>query len=82
MARIVSFTPIARGDDRVHGPVNCGFKIIDVEGQRLLQLDTYGSADRMITGKVSQSIQLDGDGAAELLKLLRQAFPHLDRSGT
>ena len=49
--------------------------MFDIENKRILQLDTYGSEDRQIPDKVSQSIQIDREGAATLLKLIRDAFP-------
>lgn len=42
---------------------------------RRVQLDTYGSADRKLAQKVSQSIQLDREGALELLRIMETAFP-------
>lgn len=61
----------------VHGEVDCGWRIFTSEGQTYLQMDTYGSAERELTGKVSQSVQIDGRAAAELLDILRLAFPEL-----
>jgi hypothetical protein len=40
-----------------------------------LQLDTYGSQQRVIPGKVSQTIQLDVQSARELKRLLERTFP-------
>jgi hypothetical protein len=42
-------------------------------------LETYGSNSRAIPGKVSQSIELDEAGAAELMSIIGQAFPGLNR---
>ena len=42
---------------------------------KYLQIDTYGSPDRMMAGKVSQSIRLDARAAAELRVLIDRAFP-------
>ncbi|WP_440579987.1 hypothetical protein [Streptomyces sp. PT19] len=50
-----------------------------VEGRRILQLDTYGSTERLIPDKISQSIQLDAESARELLKLITDSFPDLDQ---
>ena len=41
----------------------------------MLQLETYGSDDRAIPGKVSQVIQLDEAGARELKRIIERAFP-------
>jgi len=76
MALITTFEPIGAGArGRVHGEVECGWAIFDSGGRRYLQLDTYGSQTRAIAGKVSQTLQLDEEGARQLKKLIEQAFP-------
>jgi hypothetical protein len=76
VALIKTFTPSGVSNKgRVHGEVECGYAIFESEGNRYLQLDTYGSADRVIPGKVSQTVQLDESAAKELLRLIRHAFP-------
>jgi hypothetical protein len=54
--------------------VECKYAVAEVDGRKLLQLDTYGSAERAIPGKVSQTIQLDEHAALMLWKLLRDEF--------
>lgn len=76
MALITKFDDLGTGDrGRVHGEVACTYATFEVEGRRYLQLDTYGSTDRVMPGKISQSIQLDQNGARLLKKLLEQTFP-------
>lgn len=58
MARIAAFHEVAAETNRVHLGVECGYRMFAVGEERYLQLDTYGSPDRVIPGKVSQSIQL------------------------
>jgi len=60
---------------RVHGEVRCGFATFERDGKRYLQLDTFGSNERVIPGKVSQSIQIDREGAVALKALLSHVFP-------
>jgi len=78
MARICKFTELkgvpAR---RNHSDVECGYRLISHSGGTLLQLDTYGSNDRQILGKTSQSIQFDELGAAKLIGIILTAFPKL-----
>lgn len=82
MALIDSFEREHKERQSVHGAVACRYSVFaDGEGNRFLQLDTYGSADRQLPGKVSQSLQLDEQGAAALLELIRDAFPQLNFSG-
>ncbi|MEU7355040.1 MULTISPECIES: hypothetical protein [Streptomyces] len=77
MALIKAFQAVSSDVQRLHGPVVCGYRSFEVGDQRVLQLDTYGSSDRQIPDKISQSIQLDADGARELLKIIEVAFPGL-----
>jgi hypothetical protein len=74
MALIERFEQRDAGSERRHGEVTCGYRWFDVRGKRILQLDTYGSDERQIPGKISQSIQLDKEGARELLAIVNRAF--------
>jgi hypothetical protein len=55
--------------------VECGWTSVGTGSQTILHLETYGSKTREIPGKVSQSIELDADGAKQLRKILDQVFP-------
>lgn len=55
--------------------VQCGWNVVHADGRTLLRLETYGSAERQVQGKRSQSMELDEQAAAELMKILRDAFP-------
>lgn len=82
MARIGEFREVTSQTNRLHSPVECGYRIFTVEGQTLLQLDTYGSTERKDRGSISQSVQLDEEAAETLAKLIVQAFPAVRRSIT
>jgi hypothetical protein len=75
MALVRDFVRVNKANNRVHDEVECGYLSFTSSGRTYLQLDTYGSKGRKIPGKVSQSIQLDADGARELVALLRRTFP-------
>lgn len=78
MARIVQFKPSEKVDHKVHQVIECCyFHFATPDGKRYLQLDTLGSRARKIPGKVSQTIQLDEDGAREMLRVIKEAFPNL-----
>ena len=77
MALIAEFSKLQKERNQVHGVVECGYTIFDDGGSRYLQLDTYGSPDRQIPGKTSQSIQLNADSAAQLKRLIEKTFPEL-----
>jgi hypothetical protein len=51
-----------------------------LEGEALLHIATYGSADRALPGKASQQIQFTESGALELLEAIFTAFPTLRRT--
>jgi hypothetical protein len=51
--------------------------VFDDDGQRFIQLDTYGLDDREHPEKVSQSVHFDEQAAAQLLRLIRETFPDL-----
>lgn len=77
MALIEDFHETASDRNQIHGPVECGWRAFAVDGRQVLQLDTYGSRERKIQGKQSQSIQLDKDSAQVLVEILDRAFPSL-----
>ena len=77
MALISRFEERPLDPRRIHGEVLCGYGIATVEGRRIIQLETYGSSQRTMPGKVSQSIQLDEVAARDLKRLLERAFPGL-----
>ena len=65
----------------IHQTVDCGASIFTGnDGRRILQLDTFGTSGRQITGKMSQSLQFDEQSAKDLLNLIREAFPDMERN--
>lgn len=77
MALIHEFHEVRADKNGLHKPVSCGWRAFHAEDEKILQLDTYGSTDRKIPNKVSQSIQLDREGAARLLRIIGDVFPGL-----
>lgn len=78
MAFVRAFEAIEGGQSRLHPTeVVCGYRRVHSDRGWLVQLDTYGSADRQIPGKVSQSLQLDDERARQLVAILRRSFPGL-----
>jgi hypothetical protein len=50
-----------------HTETECTYSLVkDKDGTRYLQIDTYGSSERKIEGKKSQSIRFSPDAVAEL----------------
>lgn len=79
MAFVTRFFKVPQPNGRRHSECECGWSVGTRDDVVVLQLDTYGSADRKMEQKVSQSIQLDEHAARELVKLLEVAFPRLLR---
>ncbi|GIH73108.1 hypothetical protein [Sphaerimonospora thailandensis] len=82
MAKIKEFFK----DTKTSGPhpteVECGYQVIRGREGVLLQLSTYGSDSRQSEKKTSQTLQLDREHAAELLRIIIHAFPDLkDEAG-
>ena len=77
MALIARFEHRPLTPHRIHGEFLCGYNATQIGQRQILQLETYGSTDRKIPGKTSQSIQIDESGARELIKILRSAFPSI-----
>lgn len=58
-----------------HTETECTYAIVQDEGgRRYLQVDTYGSSERMIEGKKSQSIRFAPEAIAELRATLNRYF--------
>ncbi len=78
MALIADFNEVQKTTVTIHKPVRCGYcSFIGKDQRRYLLLETYGSEDREIPDKVSQSLQLDEAGARELIAIIKQEFPNL-----
>jgi hypothetical protein len=59
----------------IHKPVKAGYYILgDDENGKILQIDTYGSDERAIPGKVSQTIQLSPKVIAQLKEIFEKEF--------
>jgi hypothetical protein len=77
MALIQKFERLHGGSVTFRTEVDCGWRVGDARGRRILHLETYGSPDRERQGKISQAIELDEERARELQRILREAFPRL-----
>lgn len=56
-----------------HKAVRCTYSVVNgPDGELFLQLDTYGSAERVIRGKKSQSVRLTADAVRQLVELARK----------
>lgn len=59
----------------IHREVKSSYtSFTDESGGKYFQIDTYGSSNRKIYGKISQSFQLDKKAAIELVNILKREF--------
>jgi hypothetical protein len=66
---------IVKERNTIHKKVDCTYTIFfDSYGNKYLQLDTYGSDDRKIAGKTSQSIQFNKESIRLLNDIISKEF--------
>ena len=70
MAKVEEFVERQPVRVSVHGDVEASFHSFEHEGEKFLQIDTYGATGRQIPSKVSQSLQLGLAGRKALLEIL------------
>lgn len=58
----------------IHKEVKATYTIFEVDGEKYVQLDTYGQEDRESPEKISQSIQFNRETARYLVRLLIDAY--------
>lgn len=76
MAIIRSLTPGIQNVKAHESEVDCTFQVVEApDGSRLLHLSTFGSEKRQSQPKVSQTIQLDREMAAQLVQVIKMTFP-------
>src|SRR5690554_4496755 len=74
MARIERFSLGRRDRPTLHDPIEATMYLFELDGRRLMQIDTSGRNTRELPGKTSQSIQLDEQAARELYDSLARHF--------
>lgn len=74
MAQVNSFERKSMERNVVHGMIEATYTPFEADGEKYLQIDTYGSEARDIPGKKSQSVQLNKQSAVELVAILRREF--------
>ena len=79
MAFLEEFEEETKDRPKVHKPTRCTYcDFIGPDEKRYLTLDTYGTSERAMPDKVSQSIQLDEEAARRLVNIIRSTFPNID----
>jgi len=65
--------------EAAHTETECTYSIVQTkDGTRFLQVDTYGSSERKIAGKKSQSVRFAPEAVRQLVDIINAHFP--DRS--
>jgi hypothetical protein len=77
MARVRSFARMNANVRPHRTEVDCEYQSVHDGDVVYLHLSTYGSDDRKSEKKVSQTLQLDREGAAKLVAAIREIFPGL-----
>ena len=73
MALVESLTEGFKNRHTIHKTTEATyFTVLDKKGTKYLQIDTVGSDDREMPGKVSQSIQFSPKAIEQLKKLLQK----------
>lgn len=68
MARITQLKKLTLDRSVAHQEVECTYSIVDNE----LQIDTYGSDQRKILGKKSQSMRFSTEAIEQLKRILEE----------
>jgi hypothetical protein len=74
MALVRGFEELEGERTSLHQEVTARYFAFERDGRGFVQINTYGRPDRAFPEKVSQSIQLDREGAEALVAILRRAF--------
>jgi hypothetical protein len=57
-----------------HSEVEATISLVEADGEKFVQIDTYGSKDRAMPGKVSQSLRLSQSAFEQLVNLAEKHF--------
>ena len=69
MAVVREFTEKELDRSSAHSEVEATISLVEVDGERFVQIDTYGSKNRAMPGKVSQSLRLSQSAYEQLQQL-------------
>jgi len=61
----------------LHKEIGASYSCFEKDGRTLVQIDSYGSNERTIPGKVSQSLQFDEASARIIFDIFKREFGFL-----
>jgi hypothetical protein len=70
MALVTNLQEGFKNRHTIHKQTECSYFIVDDGKKKYLQIETTGSDDRQIPGKVSQSIQFSPEAIRQLKEIL------------
>lgn len=70
MARITEWEFVSSPGGTRHTEVTATCRLVDVDGETYVQIDTFGSADRKLVGKTSQTMQISAGLIEEIARRL------------
>jgi hypothetical protein len=74
MATVRALEVADGADPRPHTEVSAKVRLVEVRGEKFVQIDTYGAASRQEVGKQSQSIRLSKAAYDQLVQLGSKHF--------
>ena len=73
MALVNKMEKISR-NAKVHDEVEASYNVIEKNGNKYVQINTYGSKERKMDGAVSQTLQLSEQAIKQLQEILSKDF--------
>lgn len=74
MALVRKLVPLKLDRPSLQKEAEAKYATYSIDGKGFVQINTYGSVDREIPGKVSQVLQFDRDSAEQLIAIFRKTF--------
>ena len=66
MATVRKFEWAPGSSGRKHSEVDATVSLVEIDGEQFIQIDTFGSSDREMPGKLSQTLRLSKSAHREL----------------
>lgn len=73
MALVKNICKISR-NSRLQTEAECTYNTLTQDGKKFIQINTYGTKERVHKNVVSQSIQLDEQSAKQLYEIIRSEY--------